>query len=589
MPAQPDCGKQAGLSALQPGPQPCCHLPPPSPAQPLWPPPPLLPQDPDDDVQAVAAEALLPAAPLLGGDAVAPAAATVRRQLWDALLELEELSPATGSVLGLLAEVHSACPAAAAGSGASLGALVPRLWPFLRHGLTSVRHATLRCLHALLSSQPVAALLPGDELQRGARLLFQCLLLERQAEVLAAAQGAWQLLMRRAGPAALAAALPDPALCALFQLAATPAHSALDAALMVTVPLPRKRGGAGSSSKAQLAVQRGASSAALGAAAAAAEQQQQEARRRESLVVEADGDAARTTRMRLAAARALGQLARALGAGPSAPNPAQRQVEALLRGATAAGRLLGAYVAAHWAQPPGEPPCGLDPSPGSAPAADPCLQHLLGVLLEQLAVPAAAAARGYAELAQLHAQLRGQASGLIARALQAGVPLSMPGPLDALGHAGALALAAQVPAAAGERSTRARPAGLLGGESCLESASCRVGRPRPKGGRARRELGVALLQWSRQQGAVTDMGRGTCASQACKHPPAWAPGCGWTPAQPALPCAAPAAQSRLSWRWHSRRCRPRPACCRPARPCCTPALSLRWRWRPWRWPACRPS
>lgn len=418
--------------------------------------PPCRAQDPDDDVQAVAAEALLPAAPLLGAGAGPPAAATVRRLLWDALLELEELSPATGSVMGLLAEVHSASSAPAAGPDSNLGALVPRLWPFLRHGLTSVRHATLRCLTALLASQPVAALLPGDELQRGARLLFQCLLLERQAEVLAAAQGAWQLLVQRAEPAALAGALPaEPALGALFRLAATPAHSALDAALMVAVPLPRKRSVAGSSSKAQLAGQRGASSAALGAAGAAAEQQQQEARRRESLVVEADGDAARTTRMRLAAARALGQLARALSASSSAPNPAQPQVEALLRGSTAAGRLLGAFVVAHWAQLLAGAPAGAEPAasgapPGGSPSADPCLQHLLGVLLEQLAAPAAAAAQGYAELAQLQAQLRGQASALIARALQAGVALSMPGPLDALGHQGAAALAAQVPAAGGE-------------------------------------------------------------------------------------------------------------------------------------------
>ncbi|KAL4458077.1 hypothetical protein ABPG75_012942 [Micractinium tetrahymenae] len=426
-------------------------------------------QDPDDDVQAVAAEALLPAAPLLAGPAGPPAAATVRQLLWDALLELEELSPATGSVMELLAGIHSASSAPAASSDGSLGVLVPRLWPFLRHGLTSVRHATVRCLCALLRSQPAAALLPGEELQRAARLLFQSMLLERQAEVLAAAQDAWQLLVRRAEPAALAAALPaQPALGALFQLAATPAHSTLDATLMVTVPLPRKRSVAGSSSKAQLAGQRAASLAALGTAAAAAEQQQQEARRRESLVVEADGDAARTTRMRLAAARALGQLARTLSASSAAPSPAQAQVEALLRGATATGRLLGAFVVAHWAQLLAEAACETQPAPGSAPgtspAADPCLQHLLGVLLEQLAVPAAAAAQGYAELAQLYGQLRGQASGLIARALQAGLALSMPGPLDALGPQGALALAAQVPAAGG-------PAELVLAQQALQATA----------------------------------------------------------------------------------------------------------------------
>ena len=414
-------------------------------------------------MQAVAAEALLPGAALLAqGAPGAPAGAGRARQLlWDALLELEELSPATGSVMTLLAEVHAAAPAggptpaaaaaAAAtddGGGAGLGQLVPRLWPFLRHGLTSVRHASLRCLAALLASRPLAELLPGEELQRAARLLFQCLLLERSAEVLAAAQAAWQLLVQRADPGALEAALPaEPVLAGLFQLAATPAHTALDSALLLTVPLPRKR--AGTASKARLAG--AAESQSQLAAAAQQQQQQQQQQQRESLVVEADGDAARTTRMRLAAAAALGQLACALGPAAAArqrPNPAQSALEALLRGSTATGRLLASLAISHWAQLAAGGGGGGDGAAPAPAAADPSLQQLLGVLLEALGQPASVAA-GYAELAQLHAQLRGQASGLIARALRADVALAMPGPLDALGHAGALALAAQVPAAAG--------------------------------------------------------------------------------------------------------------------------------------------
>ena len=414
-------------------------------------------------MQAVAAEALLPGAALLaGGPAGGPAGTeVVLALLWNALLELEELSPATGSVMTLFAEIH-ACPgadaaaAATIGEGPTLGALVPRLWPFLRHGLTSVRAATLRCLSALLRSQPVSALLPGEELQRGARLLFQSLLLERSAEVLAAAQQAWQLLVQRAEPSALAEALPvQPALGALFQLAATPAHASLDASLMLTVPLPRKRAGS-SASKAALAG-RGASSAQL-----AEQQQQQHERQRENLVVEGDNDAARTTRMRLAAAQALGQLAHALGSSAVAPNPAQAQVEALLRGGTATGRLLASFVVTRWAQLHGDGSAGGTGGAGAVPTADPGLQQLLGVLLELLAVPAAAATQGYAELSQLHAQLRGRASAFISRTLAAGVALAMPAPLEALGHAGALALVAQVPAAGGEEAGGLRQ-GALGG------------------------------------------------------------------------------------------------------------------------------
>lgn len=361
----------------------------------------------------------------------------------------------------LLAEVYASSQAAAAGGAAAaaqppagsgsegdagLGQLAPRLWPFLRHGLTTVRHASLRCLAALLRSCPVAALLPGEELQRALRLLFQCLLLERNAEVLADAQAAWQLLVQRAEPAALAAALPpQPTLLALFLLAATPAHSSLDASMMLTVPLPRKRAAGGSSSKAQLAAAgRAASSQQLGAASESQVAAAQE-RRRESLVVEADGDAGSTTRMRLAAAQALGQLAYALSAASGAANPAQPLLEGLLRGPTASGRLLAAFVVTHWAQLQ----AGGDEGAAAAAPADPCLQHLLCVLLELLAAPAAAQ-QPYGELAQLYAQLRGQASGLIARAVQANVALAMPGPLEGLGHQGALVLAAQVPPTAGE-------------------------------------------------------------------------------------------------------------------------------------------
>lgn len=39
---------------------------------------------------------------------------------------------------------------------AALAALVPRLWPFFRHTLASVRLATVRCLAALLADAAAA-------------------------------------------------------------------------------------------------------------------------------------------------------------------------------------------------------------------------------------------------------------------------------------------------------------------------------------------------------------------------------------------------------------------------------------------------
>jgi TATA-binding protein-associated factor len=400
-------------------------------------------------VQAVAAEALMPAAAALAGEGAPAEGARVLRLLWGALDVLDQLSPAAAALLALLASVHSACPGAAAAAGVE-GPLPPRLWPFLGHGLAAVRCAALRCLSALLGGQPASAALPGGELARALRLLFQALLAERSAEVLAAAQHAWRLLVARAQPRELAAAAaspvqaegggvaaaaPPPLLGALFRLGATPPRSPLDASLLLRVqPQRGSRAGAGAgrAGRGGSAAQQAAGGAEAAAAAAAA------ARQEEGLVVEGDGDAERTTRMRLAAAQALGQLAHALsgGAPPPSPHPALAPAEALLRGPSASGRLLAAHAVACWA----EAAAGGGGEGGGAGA----LEQLRGVLLDVLAQPAPPPPR-YSELAPLAAQLRGQASALLSRALAASLALDMPCPLAALGPVAAAALAAQVP------------------------------------------------------------------------------------------------------------------------------------------------
>ncbi|KAM0844017.1 hypothetical protein ACQ4PT_057332 [Festuca glaucescens] len=63
-------------------------------------------EDPDDDVRAVAAEALIPAAASLVrlNDQMLH---SVVMLLWDILLDLDDLSPSTSSVMNLLAEIYS--------------------------------------------------------------------------------------------------------------------------------------------------------------------------------------------------------------------------------------------------------------------------------------------------------------------------------------------------------------------------------------------------------------------------------------------------------------------------------------------------
>lgn len=289
-------------------------------------------RDRDDDVRAVAAEALLPVAHLLAADA-SPEGAHALRLLWDTLLTLEDLSPATKGATTLLAAVYS-CAASTPGGGVlgehsqPLASLVPRLWPHLHHPLSSVRVAATKCLAALMRSQPMEALLPGEELVRAGRLLFQSFLVEEDEAVLAQSEEAWRVLVSATPPALLRASFTSVDLAALFKLASTPPHRKYDATLMVAVALP------GAGADGMPALHPSGSSA------------------------KTSGDAARATRMRMAAARALGQLAGAMGDGGD--NPTLPHVIQAIGGPSAAERILGGSIVAQWAcQRSGEPGQGL--------------------------------------------------------------------------------------------------------------------------------------------------------------------------------------------------------------------------------------
>lgn len=129
-------------------------------------------------------------------------------------------------------------------------------------------------------------------------------------------------------------------------------------------------------------------------------------------------------------------------------NPLTPHIVSCLRGSTASARQLGALVVTHWAQE--QHGAATSAGAGEAQASlPPDLQQLLGVLLELL-TPGGTQAPPFAELAPLYAQLRSQASAVVARGVAAGVPLALSQPLESLGAEGALALAAQIPAGAGE-------------------------------------------------------------------------------------------------------------------------------------------
>ena len=128
----------------------------------------------DDDVRAVAAAALLPVSGTLPSilpqqvrdsqvlfvlDLPPPPPGQVPPLLvilWDSLLELDDLSSSTNSIMELMGTLLSPCPLSShtpshTPSVAALQDLVPRLWPFLSHSISSVRKSSLQVILLLLN------------------------------------------------------------------------------------------------------------------------------------------------------------------------------------------------------------------------------------------------------------------------------------------------------------------------------------------------------------------------------------------------------------------------------------------------------
>ncbi|KAJ7964144.1 TATA-binding protein-associated factor BTAF1 [Quillaja saponaria] len=229
-------------------------------------------EDPDDDVRAVAADALIPAAAAI----VALKGQTLHSivmLLWDILLDLDDLSPSTSSVMNLLAEIYSQEEMIPTMYGAftlrgtivvdlnevghvcdageenpyMLSTLAPRLWPFMRHSITSVRYSAIRTLERLLEagcnkkkSEPSGtsfwpSFILGDTL----RIVFQNLLLESNEEILQCSERVWKLLVQC--PVEDIVTAVRLYMSSWIELASTPYGSALDASKMYSpVALPRK-------------------------------------------------------------------------------------------------------------------------------------------------------------------------------------------------------------------------------------------------------------------------------------------------------------------------------------------------------------
>ncbi|XP_053244740.1 TATA-binding protein-associated factor 172 isoform X4 [Podarcis raffonei] len=191
-------------------------------------------QDLDDDVRAVAAASLVPVVESLVH--LQPQNVPfILNVLWDALLELDDLTASTNSIMTLLSSLLTYSQVRKCSIQQSLTVLVPRVWPFLHHTISSVRKAALETLFTLLSTedQSSAAWLTPI-LQDMLRHIFQFCILESNQEILELIHKVWlELLSKASIQYVVAAACPwmGAWLCLMMQ----PSHLPIDLNMLLEV------------------------------------------------------------------------------------------------------------------------------------------------------------------------------------------------------------------------------------------------------------------------------------------------------------------------------------------------------------------
>lgn len=191
-------------------------------------------KDEDDDVRAVAASALVPIVDVIL-EKLPREVGRLLDQLWDCLGDLkDDLASSIGVVMDLLAKlverpgivVHLR---AEAQEERALSLLIPRLFPFFRHTITSVRLSVLNALRVFLT----VSSLPKDWIdERVLRLLFQNLVVEEKLPIRRASADAWNhALAHVAGDADTVRKLLGPHVVNFFRIIMTPLGSPIDFSL----------------------------------------------------------------------------------------------------------------------------------------------------------------------------------------------------------------------------------------------------------------------------------------------------------------------------------------------------------------------
>ncbi|XP_020508930.1 TATA-binding protein-associated factor 172 [Labrus bergylta] len=155
-------------------------------------------QDLDDDVRAVAASSLIPVVEGLV-QLLPNKVPFIVNTLWDSLLDLDDLTASTNSIMTLLSSLLTYPQVRQCSMQQSLTVLVPRVWPFLRHTISSVRRAALETLFTLLSkAEQSCAMWINPILQDMLRHIFQSCILESNEEILELIQKVWMELLSQA-------------------------------------------------------------------------------------------------------------------------------------------------------------------------------------------------------------------------------------------------------------------------------------------------------------------------------------------------------------------------------------------------------
>ncbi|KAI9145271.1 hypothetical protein BKA69DRAFT_1108764 [Paraphysoderma sedebokerense] len=213
-------------------------------------------QDQDDDVRHVSSGTLLPITEEF--IAILPNSLNqMLRVLWDSLLTLDDLTASTGTVMDLLAKfchfdqvTKFMLESDDKQPSFNLPKVVPRLYAFFRHSLTSVRMAVLRVVKAFVDasyrrlvseSQNNTAWITAPVV----RYIFQNFLVEEKKQVLELSLELWVALVNLLSKAGGLGKLLQPIFPGMLELVMTPIGSPLNTKLLIGSVAARRTNGNG--------------------------------------------------------------------------------------------------------------------------------------------------------------------------------------------------------------------------------------------------------------------------------------------------------------------------------------------------------